>query len=260
MTPPDPRPSPRLGIIGIVNAELDADLPGTLRRLAALGYAGVEVGEKRIVEAGGPERLAGMLADAGLELITLMVMREPLRDRLAELRAACRALRCRFLTVPWAPLDTLEAVKADAQLYTDAGLRLRDDGVQLCYHHHEHELLNRLKGGQTALDCLLAETRPEALALHLDAAWATFGRVNPVSLLERYSGRVPLVHLKDLYDLELRGCFTCPGTGLVDLAGVIHASRRHGVSWLTVEQDTPRRIRGFELAAAARHNVIELGF
>jgi sugar phosphate isomerase/epimerase len=251
--------APRLGIIGIVAEELDADFPGTLRRLAALGYAGIEMGEKRVADAGGPERLAALLADAGLELITLMVLREPLRDRLDEVRTACRTLRCRYLTVPWAPLDSLDAVKADATLYSEAGMRLRDDGVQLCYHHHEHELLTRLRGGQTALDCLLAETRPEALALHLDAAWATFGRINPVSLLERYSGRVPLVHLKDLYDLELRGCFTCPGTGLVDLAGVIQASRRHGVAWLTVEQDTPRRLRGMDLAAAARHNLAELG-
>lgn len=260
--PPSPIPpvSLRLGIIGIVAAELDRDLPGTLLRLSELGYQGLEMSWQRILQLGGADRVAEGLSAAGMELLTLMALKEQLRDHEATLHQTLARFSCRHLTIPHGSAESLDAIKQDAAFYGEAGARLHDRGVQLCYHNHEHEFRSRPRGtGHSAIDVLMDATTPETLALHLDVAWAAFGGADPVVVLERYSGRVPVVHLKDLYSLEVRGCFTCPGTGLLDLASILSACRRHGVKWATVEQDAPRRLRGLELAAAARHNLVELG-
>lgn len=251
---------PRLGLIGIVAKEMEQDMAGTCRRLKEMGYEGLEISLRRIDEVGGSKRMAEVLAAAGLELVTLMVMKEQLHDEMDAVERALKYFQCVHVTVPHGPAESLEGIKKDAALYNEVGRRLHGVGAQLCYHNHEHEFLSHPRGtGHTAMDVLLDATTPETLALHLDVAWAAFGGVDPVVLLERYAGRVPVVHVKDLYSLKVRGCFTCPGTGLLDIAGIVRACQRGRVKWLTVEQDQPRRLRGFELAAAARNNLVELG-
>jgi len=246
----------KLGLIGIVTTELSQDRPGTLNKLRALGYSGLELGLGSIQEdASGWKR---DLAAAGLAVITAHLGREALRDALDATRDALLGAGARYATVSWAEADSVEQIRRDIQLYNQAGARLREAGITLCYHNHEHEFSTRFNG-RMAIDMLLQEAHPDALALNLDVAWATYGGADPVAVLERYAGRVPILHVKDLYHTGPRGCFTAPGTGLVDLHGSLRAADEGGCEWFTVEQDKPRRLRGMDLAAAAALNLRELG-
>ncbi|MGC9450208.1 MAG: sugar phosphate isomerase/epimerase family protein [Oceanipulchritudo sp.] len=247
---------PKIGIIGIIGKELQADLPGTLHRLRELGYAGIELGFAGMDKLGGMDTVATALGSAGMELITLHTLREPLRDNLQEHLGCLAATGCRHVTVSWSPADSEESIAADAALYREIAPAIHAAGARLCYHHHDHEFRIRFNA-HCALDRLLAAAGPEVLQLHADIAWAAFGGVQPAALIERHAGRVPLVHLKDLHDLSIRGCFTALGTGLVDIPAALHAARAAGVEWLTVEQDSPRRLAGFDLATASILNLRE---
>lgn len=247
----------KIGIIGIVQEELQKDFGGTLKRLRELGYSGIELGFGSIEANGGADNVRKLLKVAGMELITLHTLREPLRDKFKEHGDALAATGCRHLTVSWAPTDSSDSINADAAFYNQIAPALNEAGVRLCYHHHDHEF--RLQfGGIAALDLLLRQTT-DSLALHADVAWAAFGGVDPVALIERHAGRIPIVHLKDLYDLSVRGCFTTVGTGKVDIRACCHAAMQAGVEWLSVEQDQPRGIGGFDLATASMLNLRNLG-
>ena len=248
----------KLGIIGIVKNELEEDRPGTLRRLRSLGYSGIELGAANIEKSGGTAAWAADLKAADMEMITCHLIRETLRDTFDSTLSLIKAMHCKFACISWAPTDSIEQLREDAKFYNEVGTRLHDEGIRLCYHNHEHELSTRF-GGRTALDILMDTAKPEALSLQLDVAWATYGGIDPVALLQRYAGRVPLVHLKDLYHNGPRGCFTAPGTGMVDIHGCLRAAHEGGGSWFTVEQDKPRRLQGFDLATAALLNLRELG-
>jgi sugar phosphate isomerase/epimerase len=248
----------KLAIIGIVGKELETDIAGTLRRLRALGYRGIEMGPASIAKFGGPEALASTLSDAGLELSNCMIMRENLREGLDDLLALLGPFGCRYATVAWAPADSLEQITSDSKLYNEVAPRLRAAGVTLCYHNHEHEFTTRF-GPKSAMEWLMEKAQPDHLAVELDVAWACAGGCDPVVFLKRYPGRVPLVHLKDLYHRDLRGCFTAHGTGIIDLAACMETASAHGTEWLVVEQDQPRRLRGLDLATAAALNLRELG-
>ncbi|MCW2977697.1 MAG: xylose isomerase protein, partial [Actinomycetia bacterium] len=77
---------------------------------------------------------------------------------------------------------------------------------------------------------------PEQLWLELDLGWAWEVGVDPVALLERMTGRCPLVHVKDLRSRGSRE--HCPvGDGAVGYDRVLPAAVRAGVEWLIVEQD-----------------------
>ena len=133
----------------------------------------------------------------------------------------------------------------DAELYNKAGARLAEEGLTLCYHNHEHEF-QTVFDGVYALDVLAQNTDPKALKFELDIAWISFGGEDPVKVLKRMAGRVPAIHVKDLYDLSDRNSFTAIGTGSVRVKESVEAAIQAGVEWLVVEQDTLRNLTAFE--------------
>jgi sugar phosphate isomerase/epimerase len=247
----------KLGIIGIVEKQLAQDRRGTLARLRALGYRGIELG--LITQE---EQIAGWAADlkqTGLEWVTCHLGQEALRGpALDDTIRSLRSSGARYATLSWAVADSVEQIREDAKLYNEAGARLREAGITLCYHNHEHEFSTRF-GGRTAFDILMDLTKPETLSINLDVAWATYGGMDPVAVLQRYAGRVAVLHIKDLYHLGPRECFTAPGTGVVNLHDSLRAAAEVGCEWFIVEQDMPRRLQGLDLATAAVLNLRELG-
>jgi sugar phosphate isomerase/epimerase len=71
--------------------------------------------------------------------------------------------------------------------------------------------------------------------------------------------RIPIIHVKDLLDLNVRGRFTSVGTGLVDCYGCIEAAAAKGTKWMVVEQDRPNNLTHFESAIASIYNLREVG-
>jgi sugar phosphate isomerase/epimerase len=233
----------KIGLIGLVGEEAKADYWGTMQRVAAIGYQGIE---------GAGELLRGDVAenvkrfhDLGLQVLTTSASRERLRDNLEEVVAEAKALQTPRVTVWWAPCDTRESVLSDAELYNQAGERLAGEEIKLCYHHHEHEFRNAFNGVQ-AMDILAEHTDPKTVFFELDIAWITFGGEDPVNIIQRLASRVPAIHVKDLYGLDERGKFTTVGTGVVKIKESVQAAIDSGIEWAVIEQDKLRNLSAFE--------------
>ena len=233
----------KIGLIGLVGDEAKADYWGTMQRVAAIGYQGIEaVGE---LLRGDVTENVKRFHDLGLQVLTTSASRERLRDNLDEVVSEAKALQTTRATVWWAPCDTRDAVLSDAALYNEAGVRLANEGIKLCYHHHDHEFRN-VFNGVSALDILAEHTDPSTVFFELDVAWITFGGEDPVKIIQRMAPRVPAIHVKDLYGLEERGQFTTVGTGVVNVKESIQAAVAAGIEWAVVEQDTLRNLTAFE--------------
>lgn len=233
----------KIGLIGIVGDAAKQDYWGTMERVAALGYQGIE---------GAGELLSGDVAEnikrfhaLGLQVLTTSASRERLRENLDDIIAEAKALQTPRATVWWGPCETRESVLRDAELYNQAGARLASEGIKLCYHNHEHEFRTAFNGIY-ALDILAEHTDPDAVFFELDIAWITFGGEDPVKVIQRMAHRVPAIHVKDLYGLEERGQFTTVGTGVVKVKESVQAALENGIEWVVVEQDTLRNLTAFE--------------
>ena len=90
-----------------------------------------------------------------------------------------------------------------------------------------------------------------SLTFEMDVFWVVFGNEDPVKLLQRYSGRFPLMHVKDIRKGEAR-TFN-PGTvaeeasvplgaGEVQWRPVIDAARKHGVRHYYLEEEHPNTV------------------
>ena len=86
-----------------VRDPMTADLEGTLKEIAAIGYKGVELWFSEWPEK--PDDLKRMVADTGLQVFSSHVPFRSLRDNLDHVAAFHRALGTRYLTIPNIPAD-----------------------------------------------------------------------------------------------------------------------------------------------------------
>jgi sugar phosphate isomerase/epimerase len=93
----------------------------------------------------------------------------------------------------------------------------------------------------------------------MDVAWITLGGADPAHILRKMAGRVPAIHLKDVYDTDEIGKWTAVGTGVVKIKESIEAATEIGVEWMTVEQDQLRNLSGLETATVSYLNLKEKG-
>ena len=233
----------KIGLIGIVGEESKADFWGTMEKVAAIGYRGIEA-PAGLLQGDVAENLK-RFHDLGLRVLTVSASRERLQAELPAVIAEAKALQSPRVSVWWAPCDTRDAVLADAALYNRAGAALAEEGITLCYHNHGHEF-RHIYDGVYALDLLAANTDPKVVAFELDIAWITFGGEDPSRVLRRYAGRVPAIHVKDLARLGDPAEFTAVGTGIVPIQDAVRTAIDCGIEWIVVEQDRLRHLTAFE--------------
>jgi sugar phosphate isomerase/epimerase len=137
----------------------------------------------------------------------------------------------------------LKVMRKLAQTLNSAGERCRSAGIQLCYHNHAFEFEHM--EGSTPLEVLMQETHKDLVGLEMDAFWVSVGGNDPVELLKKYSGRVPLMHLKDkpagmpvqYNESVAKTDFKEVGAGSLDFAAILRAASAAGVKHYFVEQD-----------------------
>lgn len=247
----------KIGLIGIVGEETKKDFWGTMQTVAGIGYQGIEATVGPLLD-GDPAANLKRFHDLGLQVLTVSASRDQLQTGLDKIIADATVLQSPRVSVWWGPCESRDAVLKDAELYNAAGARLAAEGIKLCYHNHEHEFKTTFNG-LYALDVLAEHTDPHALYFELDVAWIAFGGEDPVAVLKRMAGRVPAIHVKDLYGLTERGLFTAVGTGVVNVKGAIETAIATGVEWIVVEQDRLRNLTPLETITVSYLNLKEAG-
>lgn len=234
-------PGRRMERIGVqlytVRDRMQADVMGTLRAVAALGYAEVETAG--LFEL-APERFREALDAAGLQSPAGHYSIDELRRDPGPVFATARTLGQRWVVVPWLAESERSAegyrrVAADLNRF---GAVARDQGVRIAYHNHEFEFAP-LAGGGTGFDILTAETDPALVDLELDLFWAVRGGQDPAALIARHRGRIRLCHVKDMAGVGGAGTMVDVGQGEIDFARIFAAGREAGLAHFFVEHDTP---------------------
>ena len=230
----------RIGLmLWTVRRECDLAFEQTLREIATIGYEGVELFD---LHGHAPGEVASWLADTGLVACGRHASLDAVESELPSLAAEAETLGWRRLVVSW--VDPSELGPETVRRLTAAARAAEAHGLELGFHNHDAEVKPR-DDGASFLDELLAGGE---VFLELDLGWAWFAGVDPLDLLERASGRCPLVHVKDFSSRE-PGSFAPVGDGAVGYERVAPAAVAVGAEWLLVEQD---ETDGPPLAAARR--------
>jgi sugar phosphate isomerase/epimerase len=213
------------------------DYVGTLRAVAELGYGAVELVTLGSFSAADLRRELDLL---GLQVCAMHVQPAQLEQNTSTVLDDLETLGARYAVWPWLPPErrTVASYREIARSLGQIGRECQARGIQLCYHHHDFELVPT--EGTSGFDILLNEVDPALLHFEIDVYWAAFAGRDPLALLGGLAGRVPLVHLKDM-SADSRRTFSEVGQGQLDFPAILKVSDEIGVEWLVVEQDQCER-------------------
>lgn len=218
--------------------ESEKDFAGTLKKVAELGFDGVE-----FAGYGGltPIEVKALLDELSLQAASSHIPLEELENNLAQVIEDQKILGSKYVVCPYLMEErrSEKDYKTLISVLDQAGEACRREGITLLYHNHDFEL-ERLSDGRTALEAIFDDTNPDNVKTEFDVYWLTKAGENPVEWMNRYKNRTPLVHLKDMTTDEEQ-FFAELGTGGVDIEAVLNSGEEAGVKWWVVEQDFSRR-------------------
>ncbi|MFN7926451.1 MAG: sugar phosphate isomerase/epimerase family protein [Blastocatellia bacterium] len=213
------------------------DVPGTLRRVRALGFRQVELAGYYGLTA---QQFKAELDRAGLRAVSMHIDLEEAQTKLDEFIRDAKILGVTQIGVPWinSPLSKADCEKAIA-VFNQAGKKLAAQGITFFYHLHGYEFVPNEGGTGTLFDYLLAKTDPRFVKLQLDTFHVAQPGQDPAQLLRQYPRRFVSLHLKDIRKDktpdntgEARDEDGRPlGQGKIAWSAVLKASRRAGVQW-----------------------------
>ena len=240
-----------------VRDDMEKDFYGTLEKVKALGYEGVEFAG---LFGENPTKIKEKLAELNLTPISAHVPYYDMLENPAEVLKDYKEIGCKYVVVPYLTEECrpgTDGFKDTVKGVRKIGEAAKELGLQLLYHNHDFEFIKI--DGEYALDILYNEVPAEFLQTEIDTCWVNVGGENPAAYIEKYTGRSPVVHLKDfvgsnnggpLYKLigideeeteakEQTFEFRPVGMGLQDFKAITDAAIEGGATWFIVEQDKP---------------------
>lgn len=216
-----------------VRSEMERDFEGTLARVAEIGYREVEF-------AGyfdrSPREVRRALDDAGLVAPAAHVQLDPTGDDWPSVLEAANVVGHQYVVVPWIPEEqrTLSGYQRIAERFQRAGEQARRAGIRFGYHNHDFEF--EPVDDLIPYDILLDQTDPSAVEFELDLYWIEKAGADSFAYFERWPGRFPLVHVKDMDETPEQG-MTEVGSGTIDFAKVVGSAEQAGIRHWFVEHD-----------------------
>lgn len=217
-----------------LRGELQRDLPGTLARVAEIGYRQVEF-------AGyfnrAPAEIRDLLERYELNAPSTHVSLGELSRSDAVLRAAAEIGHA-FVTVPSLPQSdraSLEALRRTAATFNRLANDARTAGLRFAFHNHDVEFAP--VEGTEPLTVLLQETDPALVSFQLDVYWAFRAGKDPLALLNAHPQRFTMLHLKDSAGPPEHRMVDV-GAGVIDWRAILRRSTA-GVQHAFVEHDRP---------------------
>ena len=238
------------GILGLelysVRHQLDKDVPGTLKLVRSWGFEQVEGGNFYGRSAAD---FKALLAQHGLQMQSMLVGYEQLRDDLPTVMKNARAIGATLVGTAWIPHEqpfTRQHVDMALADFAKWGKAMRAEGLRFFYHVHGYEFAPSPDG--TLMDTLVKNSPADAVDFQADVFWVKRGGGDPAGLLTKYPGRFKSVHLKDM----AKGVATndptgsapdetCVviGTGQLDFQAILRAAKASGVTHYYIEDEHP---------------------
>ena len=238
-----------------VRDQIEKDLVGTYKKIAEIGYTAVEIGAQ-----GGPPpaEMKALFDDCGFECAGVHFSIEALEADANAAADFALGAGTRFVTCSYMPEERRQDAagwKACAEKLTEIGAALHKQGVTFSYHNHSFEF--QKFDGEYGLDILYGNSCPACLKAQIDTYWVQHGGESPAAYIKKYSGRVPLVHIKDMTAGE-NPTFTEIGNGILDWPAILAAAEAAGTEWLIVEQDVCAG-PSLESAKISYENLVAMG-
>lgn len=243
-------PKPGVQLFTFFNV-LDNDVEGTLKKAADAGIKNIESAFSRKGDYYGlsAKAFSSLLENLGMKWRSHHVFGVPFKPRegstiqlppmknltehTEQIIDDALAGGLEYLVAAHLPIGTGTEINAALDILNKASEATRKAGLQLIYHNEPADF--KEVDGKIPYEVFLTETDPVALKFELDIAWAVKAGADPIKLIERFPGRFPLWHIKDL-DKEYNTVLPI-GNGVLDYTKYFQYAKTSGLKYYFIEHE-----------------------
>ncbi len=259
-----------------IRDKMEEDMDAALKAVKEMGYDYVEFAgyfEK------SPKEVKEILDKYGLTAISAHQSPAYFEEKGELAFAYLSELGIKYSAIPWYTVDEyFENWDGTIEKFESLGKALKDKGVQMLYHNHDFEF--RKIGDETIIDKLYATISPDYLQPEFDTCWIHYAGNDPADYLEKYTGRVEVLHLKDFVCEKLGGGpvygligaedepankedngfrFMPIGKGRQNWDKILKVAEKIGTEYVIVEQDEWYDGDSLDFAKQSREYLREMG-
>ena len=264
-----------------VSDDMAQDMYAALKKVKEIGYDYVEFAGYFDHSA---EEVRSMLDEIGLTCVSVHQAYNLFLEEGQKAADYLKTIGADYAAIPWMAAedhkgcDHYDKVIADI---TKVGRLLKDNGIQLLYHNHDFEF--QKFEDKFLLDWLYESVPSDLLQTEVDTCWVKYAGYDPCEYLKKYTGRSPVVHLKDFTCKRFAGGpayalidengeeikttredngfeFRPVGMGLQDFPAILKAAEEAGAAYAIVEQDASVDRPPMEAAKLSREYLKKIGY
>lgn len=213
------------------------DLDGfaeSLKRIADIGYKNVQVSGTCDFD---PQWLNEQLRSNGLKCVLTHTKAPELIGDAKKVAENHNVFDCDYVGLGmfnFKPEEREENYKKFIDTYSSVANILAENGKYFMYHNHANEFIKI--GGKTILDKMAEDIPEDKMGFTLDTFWIQAGGADPAAYIEKFSGRVPCIHLKD-FAYEGDKIMAVVGEGNINFDRIFEKAESAGTKYMLVEQD-----------------------
>ncbi len=213
------------------------DLPGTLEKLAGIGYRTVETagyGDRKFYGY-APAEFKSLAEGLGLRALSSHSGVNP--GNIGHTIEDALSAGMQYVVLPSIPAErrkTIDDYKTIAAELNAMGEKCSEAGLTLGYHNHAFEF--EAMDGMIPYDVLLQETEADLVTMQIDTYWIRYGGYEAVDYFRKYPGRFKMWHIKDMAVGESRES-TEIGSGTLDFPAIFKLRKKAGMECVFVEQE-----------------------
>ncbi len=228
-------PSYKVGLqLYTLRKEMLENAVGTLKALAKIGYQELESAKSEKGNYYGltPKQIKAVTRDNGMRLISGHVQID--KDWQRSVDEAAEAGQP-YLVVSVLPAEgqTVENYQRSAEIFNKAAEACQKANITFGYHNHITEFDK--VGDQVLYDILVERTDAKLVKMEMDIGWVVAAGADPFYYFNKYPGRFPLWHLKDIKKATKESPEL--GKGDIDIAALFKAAGKSGLQHYFVEQE-----------------------
>lgn len=231
------------------------DFSDTLERVAEIGYKNVQISGVCSFE---PEWLKKELDKNGLKCVLTHTSPDKLIANPEQVAKEHDVFGCDLVGLGYYQFNE-ENEKQSFQHYLDCYQKvaevLAENNKYFLHHNHDQEF--KKHEGKLVIERLAEIFPPDKLGFVLDTFWIQAGGADPAFWIEKLSGRVPAIHLKDFaYGSKM----AVLGEGNINFERVFEKAESAKVKYLLVEQDNCYGEDAFKCIKRSYDYLVSRGF
>ena len=265
-TPAAPKTKVGLQLYSVRDA-MKADVKGTLKKIADMGYSTLEAADYNagLVYGMAPKEFKKIAEDLGMVVLSSHTQVEAAGitvDNAKKMADDHAELGVKYCVQPWVnEVDrNVESYKKMVGDWNKVGKIMKEVGIQFGYHNHNFEFKS-IDGIVPYYDIYMKELDPNLVTMEIDLFWASKAGQDPVEMFKKYPGRFQLFHMKDMHTKQapffdvIKDDISSVGAGVIDFKSILKAKDIAGMKYMFVEDDNQGNGKPFEALEISINNL-----